>query len=257
MKQSKQYRTRKDSFNDVLTLYGRKPVMEALQNTDVRVFRLHIARETASSPAIREIVSLAEERDVEVKRHTRQYLSRISGNSRQDQGVAIDTLPPGYKQLDALPTDSENLELMALDGITNPQNLGMIIRSVTASPLAGLILPRAGCARLDGLVIKATAGTLFQSNIYHCENLLAGLNYLEDSGIEIIGLSSRAPWNIMEIGGPGRRIVIVGNETRGLSPEVESRCHRLAHIPLGNQVESLNVAAAAAVVAFRSLYRQR
>ncbi|MEX2488575.1 MAG: RNA methyltransferase [Pseudomonadales bacterium] len=257
MKHSNNYRAKKESFDNMLTLYGRKPVLEALRNQQIQIYRLHVAKESTASPSMKDILNLAEERHVEVRRHTRKELSRISGNTRQDQGVAIDVMPPRYQSLHDLPIDSANMELMALERITNPQNLGMIIRSITASPLSGIILPRTGCARLDGLVIKASAGTLFQCPIYHCEDLISGLDYLEDTGIEIIGLSSRGTWDIMETGGPGRRVVLLGNETDGLTESAQARCHRMARISLQNEVESLNVSAAAAIIAFRSLFHHR
>ncbi len=242
-------------FDKLLTLYGRKPVLEALQNEDIPVFRLHLARDNRSSHTLEQILALAEKRRVDVRRHTRLALSRISGNSRQDQGVAIDVIPPQYLPLVALPAQQRNMELIALDGVTNPRNLGMIIRSVAASPATGLVLPRRGCARLDALVIKASAGTLLRSRIYHCEELPGGLDYLLDAGFEIVGLSSDGDVDIKDITDTGRRVLILGGETRGLSTQASARCHRVARIPLDGGVESLNVAAAAAIVAFRSLFR--
>jgi len=122
--------------------------------------------------------------------------------------------------------------------------------------VSGLVLPRRGCARLDGLVMKASAGTLFRCRIYYCEALISGLDLLTDKGFEIIGLSSHgqaeplARWTTSD-----RRVLVLGNETEGLSAGAESRCHRLMRIPLGNGVESLNVSAAASIVAFRGAFR--
>lgn len=254
MNEPTQDRTTTRSFQDLLTLYGRKPVLEALQNRDVEIFRLHLAKDANRSGIIRDILALAEARQVEIHRHSKLALSRISGNARQDQGVALDIRAPGYRNMDTLEVLDTEIELLALESVTNPQNVGMIIRSVTASPLAGLVLPRKGCARLDGLVIKASAGTLLRGRIYHCEDIVSGLDQLVERGFEVIGLDRSGDTPIGDIGGPGRRVLVLGNESSGLSAEVASRCHRKARIPLDNQVESLNVGAAAAIVAFRSLF---
>lgn len=239
----------------ILTLYGRKPVLEALQSDQVDVVRLHLARGLKASPLLREIDRLARERNVEVRRHTRLALSRISGNARQDQGVAVDIVSPRYRHLDDLTLHEPDIELMALERVTNPQNLGMIIRSVAASPLAGMVLPRQGSARLDGLVMKASAGTLFRCPIYYCEEIVGALDLLTEKGFEIIGLSARGEAEALTATPTGgRRVLILGNETEGLSGDVEARCHRLLRIPLGNGVESLNVGAAASIIAFRSIF---
>ena len=106
--------------------------------------RLHIARDIKHSAITQQLIELAEANETEVKYHSRRELSYISKNSRQDQGVAIDLVAPKLNLLDDLPSNTKNL--IVLDGITNPLNLGIIIRSVAASPLDGLVLPRKGKA---------------------------------------------------------------------------------------------------------------
>ncbi|MBD3647192.1 MAG: RNA methyltransferase [Pseudomonadales bacterium] len=254
MDESSKTRATNPSLQDLLTIYGRKPVLEALQDRDIEIFRLHLARDIKRAGIVHDIVALAEERQIEIHRHSRLELSRISTNTRQDQGVAVDIRTPEYRALAELEVLAPRMEFLALDSVTNPQNVGMIVRTVAASPLAGLILPKRGCARLDGLVIKASAGTLLKSRIYHCEDIASGLDHLVEQGFEIIGLSGAGDTPVSDVTGPGRRVFILGNESTGLSTDVESRCHRMVHIPIAGQVESLNVSAAAAIIAFRSLF---
>ncbi|MBT3832844.1 MAG: 23S rRNA (guanosine(2251)-2'-O)-methyltransferase RlmB, partial [Gammaproteobacteria bacterium] len=145
-------------FDSMITLYGRKPVLEILLDPDSSIFRLHLSESNQRGDTITQIRKLADKRNITIVTHPKEALSRISKNARQDQGVAIDISPPKYLSVDQIIASAG--QILALDGITNPQNLGMIIRSVAASPMDGLLLPRKGCAKIDPLVHKASAGTL-------------------------------------------------------------------------------------------------
>ncbi|MBT6952349.1 MAG: 23S rRNA (guanosine(2251)-2'-O)-methyltransferase RlmB, partial [Gammaproteobacteria bacterium] len=139
--------------------------------------------------------------------------------------------------------------------ITNPQNLGMIVRSVAASPMNGLLLPKKGCAKIDPLVHKASAGTLIKSSIYHCPTIESGLKSLRSKGYQLIGLSGGVDRSLGDIGNANGKIVFVlGNETTGISEPVLALCDELACIPLESGVESMNVAMAATLVAFRTTF---
>jgi 23S rRNA (guanosine2251-2'-O)-methyltransferase len=237
----------------MITLYGRKPVLEILLDPDSSIFRLHLAESNQRGDTITQIRKLAQKRDIDIITHPKEALSRISKNARQDQGVAIDISPPKYQSVEQA-SDSAG-QLLALDGITNPQNLGMIVRSVAASPMNGLLLPKKGCAKIDPLVHKASAGTLIKSSIYHCPTIESGLKSLRSKGYQLIGLSGGVDRSLGDIGNANGKIVFVlGNETTGISEPVLALCDELACIPLGSGVESINVAMAATLVAFRTTF---
>ena len=249
------YALRKQQFDNMITLYGRQVVHELLREPGVEIFRVHLADSNRAGGIISEIEALARERQVEIIYHSRQALSRISRNGRQDQGVAIDIQTNRYRSVDDV--DSAAGDLMALDRVTNPQNLGMIIRTVAASPLAGLVLPRKGSAKIDPLVHKASSGTLIHADLYHCADIGEGLKKLRNKGFEIIGLAGDGSRTINSMGEAVHpRVFVLGNETEGLSDETRRICDQLISIPLARNVESINVAAAAALVAFRSILRE-
>lgn len=249
-----EYEAKKRFFQRMLTVYGRNPVAEALQAKDVKPFRLHLAESNKPSPALREMEQLARKKGAEVQYHDRAALSRISKNARQDQGVALDVECAGFGAADdflrALPA---TYELLALDRITNPQNLGMIIRSVCASPMTGLLLPEKGCAKLDSLVIKASAGTLFKARILRCPDLAACLARFREAGANVYGLDAAGDTTPKALHEQGQRIFVMGNETDGLSADVQKHCSHSVSIPMQNGVESLNVSIAASLIAFRTL----
>lgn len=250
------YQAKKRFFGRMLTIFGRKPVLEALQDSRLRPYRLHLADSNKSAGIIDEMIQLAAQRGAEVQFHDKQALSRISKNAKQDQGVALDIECEGSADAeDLLANCPQELDLMALDGITNPQNLGMIIRSVCASPMTGLLLPEKGCARLDALVIKASAGTLFRARIYRCQDLAQTLAGFVRVGTAVYGLDAGATQSLATLTPQPRSIFVMGNETNGLSAEVRAVCTHNLSIPMCNGVESLNVSVAASLLAFRSLFR--
>ncbi len=226
-------------------------MIEALRS-EHKVARLHIARNIKHLAIMQQLIELAEVKEAEIKYHSRRELSYISKNSRQDQGVAIDLIAPKLNPLADLPSNAKSL--IILNGITNPSNLGIIIRSVAASPLDGLVLPEKGNAAIGPLVYKASAGFVLRANIYQCETIISGLNYLQSHQFKVFGLSNHGETALNKTVAIGPTVFVLGNESTGLSSEVEALCDQLVSIPMANGVESINVSAAATLVAFHFLY---
>jgi 23S rRNA (guanosine2251-2'-O)-methyltransferase len=234
-----------------LTIYGRNPVLEALQDREIEVLRLHLARSNKDSAVTRQLLELASARNIPVSSHGKLELSRISRNSRQDQGVAADLRCPTLREVAQLSHHGGARRLIALDRINNPQNLGMAIRSIGASGSDGLILSReAGNTRLSPLVVKASAGTFFKTPIYYCDQLAPSLHTLQAEGYQVITLNADARESLFALSLPERCIFVLGNESDGISEEIEQLADLNAAIPLQRGVESLNVAVTAAIVAF-------
>ena len=249
MTDSQEYLAKKDFYANLLTIFGRKPVTEALQDKAIEPYRLHLAHTNRSTPAIDTIIQLAEQRGTEISHHSRDALSRISKNRKQDQGVVLDIKAPNYRPASAL-DPGKNSRVIALENVTNPQNIGMAIRSVGASKYSSLLLAKKGNAPLDGLVIKSSAGTVFKTPLFHCQTLLKTLPALKNQGYQICGLTGAATMSLSEIDLAEPTIFVLGNETSGLSESMLSLCDQQIRIPMSNGVESLNVSVAAALVAF-------
>ena len=253
MTDSPEYLARKSFFDQLITVYGRKPVLEILEDSKLKIFRLHLADSNRDGGIIAQIRALAVQRNIEICFHSRSELSRISRNSKQDQGVACDIHCPGYQPYQQALSDSPAGTIIALDGITNPQNLGMIIRSVTASPAQALLLPSKGTADISPLVIKASAGTLFKGNILRCDSLPKALADFKQQGYEICTMSSHQATPLTDFAPKAPVVFVLGNETEGVSPEVAALSNHRVAIPMANDVESLNVAITAALIAFRQI----
>lgn len=247
------YHQKKAFFGQLLTIYGRKPVLEALQDSSLEFHKIHLADSNKSGGIIEDISTLARQREIEIQYHDKKALSRISRNGKQDQGVAADIRPAGYQDMEQFLEKNRGraLRLLALDGITNPQNLGMIVRSAAAGTVDGLIIPRSGCAQLSPLVIKASAGTLFKATIIHCDKLAPALQALQHQGATICTLSSHAKQTLFDFQAQETVVYVLGNETDGVSNEVSELSDQQLSIPMNNGVESLNVAVTAALIAFK------
>lgn len=247
MNDSQEYKNKKAFFEKIITLYGRNVVIEVLQDNSLEIHKLHMADSNKTDGAIKTILSLAKKRDIEISFHNKNQLSRISKNAKQDQGVAIDVISKTYQNVDEI-KKLNNFRLIALDGIQNPQNLGMIIRSCAAGNIDGIILPKKNSAKISPLVIKASAGTLFKLPIYFCNSLDEILQDLQDTKTYL--LSSHAKNSIYDIEKNNKSIFVLGNESDGVSKEIEKLCNDSISIPMNRGVESLNVAVTTSLIAF-------
>lgn len=247
------YLEKKRFFDSLMTVYGRKTVLEALQDPATFIYRLHLAKSNKTADILDDIISLAKKKGAEIIFHERHVLSRISKNASQDQGIAADLQLRGYKHYDEFLAENteKKYTLLALDGVQNPQNLGMIIRSACAGNIDGILLPQKGNAQIDPLVIKASAGTVFRAPLLRCKELTQALIDFKDTGATICALSSYASTELKNFTPKASCIYVLGNESEGVSAEVTKLCNEQICIPMNNGVESLNVAVTAALIAFK------
>lgn len=239
-----------------ITLYGRMPVLEALLDPAVAVDKVVLAR-TARGESVDRIVAAAGERGVRLERADAHRVTRISRNGRHDQGVVADIASPGLAPLDEwLAGAAPRLALLLLDGVTNPANVGMIIRTATAAGIDGVVLPRAGCPDVGPLVVKASAGVALRATILRAPTAEDAARQLRDAGVHVVGLGVGAGEPLWGAALPERAVFVLGNETEGVSGPVSVLASSWWAIPLRGGVESLNVASAAAVLAFE-LERRR
>jgi len=249
-KDSADYLAKKAFFAKVITIYGRNAVLEVLEDESIKIHKLHFSDSNKSVAQLDKMVTLAKQRDIEIAYHDKKALSRISKNAKQDQGVALDIV------LEHALSDDEFLEtnsvyrVIALDGIHNPQNLGMIIRSCAAGDVDAIILPTKNSAQISPLVIKASVGTLFRLPIIKTNSLLRTLEKFKNRDAQLYTLSSHAQRSYKEENYSDKTLFILGNESEGVSKEVEKLSNASISIPMKRKVESLNVAVTASLLAF-------
>lgn len=238
-----------------MTVFGRKPVLEALTDNRLSVDKVMIA-DNAHGGAVREIIDAASRRGVPVGRASAHRVKVLAGNGKQDQGVLADVVAPRMRPLaDALSGRTRPARLLILDGITTPANVGMILRTATAAGIDGIVVPRKGVASIDPLVVKASAGVAFQAPILRCATAEQAAEAVRRAGYPLLALDARAKQSIYSVDLPNRVAFVLGNETAGISDSVRRQVSRLVSIPMRGGVESLNVASAAAVLCFELVRR--
>ncbi|MFD9895346.1 TrmH family RNA methyltransferase [Amycolatopsis sp. NPDC059027] len=247
----------KDRF---LTVYGRKPVLEALADTGLEVDKVILA-DTVRGPGAAEIQRAAKAAGVPVQRASAHRVKVLAGNGKQDQGVLADVVAPRMRSLaTALSGKRPPARVLLLDGITTPANVGMILRTATAAGLDGVIVPRRGVAALDPMVVKASAGVAFRAPVLRCGSAREAAEMLTEAGYSLYALGASASaesLTVFDVELPQRTAFVLGGETAGVGAEVGELVTEWLSIPMPGDVESLNVSAAAAVLSFELVRRAR
>jgi len=246
-----------EELGKLLTVYGRKPVLEALLDPALDCRQLHMAQTNRHGGIVDQIIKAAEQRGCKTREHSRESLARISKNGKQDQGVALDIRCPEFNTVaNILPRLTDrHCRLLALDGITNPQNVGMIIRSAVAGGIDGIIYPHKGVAALGPLVIKASVGTVFKAPLLFCDTLVSGLQHCITAGGKVAVLTGNARQSLFEYQAEAATVYVLGGETEGVSKPVMAMATAQLRIPMAGGVESLNVAVAASLISYAQALR--
>jgi 23S rRNA (guanosine2251-2'-O)-methyltransferase len=237
-----------------MLIYGINAVTEALKAG--RVVSMRAGRR--SDHRLQQLLTLAEDASVPVRRVSNEDLDRESGGSSH-QGVIADVRESGTLELDDLIADAKAAPpalIVVLDGIEDPHNFGAILRSADAAGAHGVVRQTRHSAPLGGATGKASAGALAYVKIADVVNIARALEELKESGIWTIGLAGDAPqtYDKMDLKLP--IAVVLGAEGAGLRRLVRERCDFLAKIPMLGRVDSLNVSVAAGVVLYEAV-RQR
>ena len=227
---------------------GRQAVRALLATGRRAVREVLVAEGTEPAPILEEIAELAASRGVRVRRVTREALSGLA-LSDVPQGVLARADPLAPVALSSL--TGTGAFLVLLDGVTDPHNLGAVLRSAAAAGATGVLLPRRRAAHLGPVAVKAAAGAVEHLPVCLVPGAPAALQALGRAGVWRVGLDERGTVDLEEVGVLGQPVVLVlGAEGRGLGALTAARCDVLARIPMPGPVPSLNVAAAAAVACF-------
>lgn len=210
-------------------------------------------------PRIDDIFNLAAEQGVTIRTVNRRELDTMSVRGAH-QGVVARIEPFHYAALhDVIETvrESEEALVVLADGITDPQNLGSMIRTCEVAGAAALIVGRHRSARVGPAAVKAAAGATEHLPIVQATNLPAAIETLQGAGFWVTGLAPEGDAELWGADLTGKVTLVLGSEGGGLSRLVRERCDRLVRIPVRGRVGSLNVAAATAVAVCEVVRQQR
>jgi 23S rRNA (guanosine2251-2'-O)-methyltransferase len=224
-------------------LWGKHAVAAALDNPNRKVLRAWATRETADF--------LQFPKDIPLTIAVVAGLGRLVPHDAPHQGVVIEVEPLEDAWLDGILNSApERAVLLVLDQVTDPHNIGAILRSAAAFGAIGIVTQDRHSPPESGVVAKAASGTLERVPWIRVVNLARALEEIAEAGFWRIGLTGDAQTELKAALGPARVALVLGAEGPGLRPNTCDHCDALARLPISNAVESLNVSNAAAVALY-------
>lgn len=242
-------RQRNDADSEILC--GVQPVLEQIRSDPGRIRRIFVIRDGGPSAAV---VEAARRAEVAVVSAGRAELSQRAGGVAH-QGIVAEVEPYAYADLEELLGTAPDCLLVA-DQVTDPRNLGALVRSAEAAGIGGVVLPKDRSAGITPVAAKAAAGATSLVPIARVTNLTRALEELKNTGYWIVGLDAGGKEDLFSFAFPDRCAIVVGSEGKGLRPLTRSTCDHVVAVPMVGRVASLNVSVAAAVAFFERL-RQR
>jgi predicted rRNA methylase len=232
---------------------GRNPVLEALRGS-VPGTTLYVMSDS-SDERVREAIQIAADRGIPLIEAGKPQLDRLTDGSIH-QGIALKVRPYRYAHPDDLLKGTSPL-IVAADGITDPRNLGAIVRSAAAFGATGVVVPERRAAGVTAGVWKSSAGTLATLPVAQVTNLTRTLKAYQKAGCFVAGLDARGATPVGDLDVvTGPFVLVVGSEGKGLARLVADTCDLLVNIPMSGTAESLN-AGVAAGIALYEISRQR
>jgi 23S rRNA (guanosine2251-2'-O)-methyltransferase len=224
-------------------LWGKHAVAAALDNPERKVLRAWATREAAAFMQF--------PKDVPVTLAEPPDLGRLVPSDAPHQGVVIEVEPLEHTWLDELLTSPhEHALLLVLDQVTDPHNVGAILRSAAAFGAAGIVTQDRHSPPESGVIAKAASGALERVPWVRVVNLARALEEIGEAGLWRIGLAGDAKMELREALGPNRVALVLGAEGPGLRPNTREHCDAIARLPITDAVESLNVSNAAAIALY-------
>ncbi|MFG6403580.1 MULTISPECIES: 23S rRNA (guanosine(2251)-2'-O)-methyltransferase RlmB [unclassified Microbacterium] len=241
--------------DDTEIVTGRNSVLEALR-AKIPATAFYIAQRVEMDDRTKEMLALATNRGIPVLEVTRPELDRMAGFDGVHQGVALKVPPYEYAHpqdlLEKIIARGETPLLVALDGVTDPRNLGAIIRSTGAFGGQGIIIPQRRSAGVNSAAWKTSAGAAARVPVAIAPNLTSTLKEFKKQGVFVLGLDGGGDVSLPALDLADRPVlIVVGSEGKGLSRLVTETCDQIVSIPISATTESLNAGIAASVALYQ------
>jgi len=236
-------------------IYGRNPVMEAL-SADVSIDKIFLQDgiQTASK-----ITSQAREKNIVFQFVHKRKLDEITGNGNH-QGVIAFVAVRKYVEVDDILeiaySKNEPPFIVLVENLTDPHNLGSVIRSANAAGAHGVIIPKNRSATLNATVVKTSSGAVMHTAVAKVANISQTIEYLKKENVWVVGTDLSASLTPYEVDLKGSLAIVIGSEDKGISRLAKEKCDFLVKIPMLGEVQSLNAGSAAAILLFEAV-RQR
>lgn len=238
-------------------IYGRHPVLTALENQR-ELNRIWVTSRLRYDPRFHNLILQAKENGTVIDEVDPKRLDQITDQANH-QGIAAQIAPYSYIELHELIAKAKSVTdpvIVVADGITDPHNLGAIIRTAEAVGAQGLIIPQRRASGITSTVVKVAAGALENFPVARVINLSRALEELKEAGFWIYGTAADASEPLHSVSFRGPIVLVIGSEGEGLSMLTQKSCDVLVSIPLLGKTPSLN-ASVASGMALYEIFRQR
>ncbi|WP_432562285.1 23S rRNA (guanosine(2251)-2'-O)-methyltransferase RlmB [Kineococcus sp. SYSU DK003] len=244
---------RRKSSGETEWIAGRNSIVEALR-ADLKISGIYVASRIDSDDRVKEILAAAGNRGIPLLEASRQDLDRFTEGAVH-QGVAASVPPYDYKHpmdlLDRAADTGRPALIVALDGVTDPRNLGAVVRSVAAFGGHGVVVPERRAAGMTASAWKTSAGAAARVPVARATNLVRAIEEYQKAGLFVVGLDADGDVALPELRlADGPLVVVVGAEGAGLSRLVREKCDQVVSIPMAAAVESLNAGVAAGIALY-------
>lgn len=232
---------------------GRNSVVEALR-AGMPVTGLYVAEGAERDSRLKEAFSLAAERGISLLEVGRNELDRMTAGAVH-QGLAARIPAYDYAHpddfLDAAAAAGEPPLIVALDSVTDPRNLGAVVRSASGFGAHGVVVPERRAAGMTASAWKTSAGAAARVPVAQAVNLVRQLKAYQETGCMVVGLAADGDVSLPDLDlADGPLVIVVGSEGKGLSRLVEETCDQLVSIPMSSSLESLNAGVAASITLY-------
>ncbi len=244
------FRKAKKPAKEIIWLYGIHPVNAALTNPNREIISLMITENTIKKlrmdllpDEIKNLISIVD----------KSKIDSIVGEDKVHQGIIVETKAQNNPELDdiiKICASKKYSNIIILDNITDPHNIGAISRSAYGFEATAIILPKNGAPLESGTMAKAASGALDLIPILRVTNLNRSINILQKNGFWSVGLESKAKTEISDEKLPNKCLLILGSEGRGIRKLVRENCDTFVRLPVSEDLESLNVSTAASIAMY-------
>jgi 23S rRNA (guanosine2251-2'-O)-methyltransferase len=238
---------------------GRNSVVEALR-AEIPATTLYVATQIDIDERVRESLTLATQRALPILEVSRQEVDRLTDGAIH-QGIALQIPQYSYAHPDDLVERAQDAAeaplIVALDGVTDPRNLGAVIRSAAAFGAHGVVVPERRSAGMTAGAWKTSAGAAARIPVAQAGNLTRALEAYQKQGLLVVGLAAGGTMDLADLqAGADPMVLVVGAEDKGLSRLVEQTCDLTVRIPIAAATESLNAGVAAAIALYEVAQRR-
>lgn len=246
-------RPKKRKTDEAEWVAGRNSVLELLK-ANVPIRTLYVAEGTERDERIREIFRLSADQHVSLLEIGRFELDKLT-NGAVHQGIAAKIDAYEYAHPDDLIKAANDIDedplIVMLDSVTDPRNLGAVIRSAAGFGAHGVVIPERRAAQMTAAAWKTSAGAAVRVPVARATNLTRQIKAYKDAGLTVIGLAADGDVSLPDLDvADGPLVVVIGSEGKGISRLVSENCDFLVSIPMASTLESLNAGVAASIALY-------